>query len=214
MWRRRSSSGHTKRTLRKKEGLAALTPGENGACMTGQARRKPRKSSGPTADHLMALGLLRAGRGSREAERVSFLTQKRLRGMWLSFSNLLPSRQLHPPNTQVLPALCPGALLLAVLLSPLPPGPSLPPPGLTANPSHWAFLTIKTDSHPGTWRRCRPCPPGAQTPPHWCPHSGTCHTNPPLGPVQGQLALPGTLSPSTNSTVNLTQPSDLTQQLS
>ena len=144
MRRRRSSSGHTKRTLRKKEGLAALTPGENGACMTGQARRKPRKSSGPTADHLMALGLLRAGRGSREAERVSFLTQKRLRGMWLSFPNLLPSRQLHPQNTPVLPALCPGALLLAVLLSPLPPGPSLPPPAPTlplATPSTWMSLT-------------------------------------------------------------------------
>lgn len=62
--------GRTKCTLRKKEGLAALTPGRMGACATGQAR-KPRKSSGPTADHLMALGLLRAA-GKQESERSVF----------------------------------------------------------------------------------------------------------------------------------------------
>ena len=135
--------------------------GEWGVQMTGQARRKPRKSSGPTADQLMALGLLKASRGSREAGRVSFLTQKRLKGTWLSFPNLLPSRQLHLQNTpQCCQLSAPGALLLTVLFSALPPGPSLPPPGPTLNPSHWAFLMIKMDSPAWDVEALQALPPG------------------------------------------------------
>lgn len=63
----------------------------------------------------------------------------------------------HAP---VLPALFPGALLRAVPLSLLPPGPSLPPPGPTPNPPHWAFLTIKMDSPPWDVQVLQALPPG------------------------------------------------------
>lgn len=121
--------------------------GEWGVQMTGQARRKPRKSSGPTADHLMALGLLKASRESREAGRVSFLTQKRLKRTWLSFPNLLPSRQLHLQNTPSPVSSLPQGPCSSLYFSvPCLPGPTCPPPGPTLNPSHWAFLMIKMDS--------------------------------------------------------------------
>lgn len=79
-----SHLGYTKCTCKKKEGVSALTPGENEACR-GQRRQeggKPRKRSGATVDHLMALGPTGAGGRSWGGARVGVLGQERLRGIW------------------------------------------------------------------------------------------------------------------------------------
>lgn len=75
-------------------------------------REGNREAQGKIRAHLMAMGPTGAGGGSR----VSILEQKRLRGIWSSFSDLiLASCQLHLQNTPVLPAL-PRALLPSALL--------------------------------------------------------------------------------------------------
>lgn len=49
---------------------------------TEKARGMPRKRSGATVDHLMALGPTGADGGSRGWVEVTVLGQKKLRGIW------------------------------------------------------------------------------------------------------------------------------------
>lgn len=77
MRRRRSSSERTKCTLRKKERTRCPNSRGEWGVRDRAGKKKAQKSSGPTADHLMALGPPSEQAGEAGKQRgVSFLTQK------------------------------------------------------------------------------------------------------------------------------------------